>query len=74
MLSYSTSKATIDQFTRCTALELAPHQVRVNAVNPGLVDTGLFLAAGVPKEEFDKVRLNICCFFSIYNLINTTVI
>lgn len=35
ILAYGMSKAAIDQFTRCTALELAPKQVRVNAVNPG---------------------------------------
>lgn len=34
-LSYCVSKAALDQFTRCVALELAPKQVRVNSVNPG---------------------------------------
>ncbi|XP_062553284.1 3-oxoacyl-[acyl-carrier-protein] reductase FabG-like isoform X2 [Armigeres subalbatus] len=34
ILAYGISKAAIDQFTRCTALELASKQVRVNAVNP----------------------------------------
>lgn len=38
ILAYGMSKAAIDQFTRCTALELAEKQVRVNAVNPGLFD------------------------------------
>jgi NAD(P)-dependent dehydrogenase (short-subunit alcohol dehydrogenase family) len=28
-------------FTQCVALELAPHKVRVNAVNPGVVVTEL---------------------------------
>lgn len=37
ILAYGMSKAAIDQFTRCTALELAPKQVRVNAVNPGMI-------------------------------------
>lgn len=36
ILAYGMSKSAIDQFTRCTALELAPKQVRVNAVNPGM--------------------------------------
>ena len=31
-LSYSMSLSAIDQFTRCTALDLAPKQVRVNSV------------------------------------------
>lgn len=35
VLAYNISKAAVDQFTRCVALELAPKKVRVNAVNPG---------------------------------------
>ena len=35
VLAYNVSKAAVDQFTRCVALELAPKQVRVNSVNPG---------------------------------------
>ncbi|XP_066922165.1 3-oxoacyl-[acyl-carrier-protein] reductase FabG-like [Clytia hemisphaerica] len=32
------SKAALDQYTRTTALELASHQVRCNAVNPGFIN------------------------------------
>ena len=32
VLAYNVSKAALDQFTRCVALELAPKQVRVNSV------------------------------------------
>ncbi len=32
VLAYNLSKAAVDQFTRCVALELAPKQVRVNCV------------------------------------------
>lgn len=32
VLAYNISKAAVDQFTRCVALELAPKQVRVNSV------------------------------------------
>ena len=39
--AYCVSKAAVDQLTRCVALELAPHGVRVNAVNPGVVVTEL---------------------------------
>lgn len=34
---YCMGKAAMDMFTQCLALELAPHGVRVNAVNPGTV-------------------------------------
>lgn len=39
--AYCVSKAGVDMFTRCAALDLAPHGVRVNAVNPGVVVTEL---------------------------------
>jgi len=39
LLAYCMSKAALDQFTRCTALELASKGVRVNSVNPAVIDT-----------------------------------
>ncbi len=36
---YITSKAGLVGLTRATAIELAPHRIRVNAVAPGLTDT-----------------------------------
>ena len=41
LLAYCVSKAAVDMLTRCVALDLAPHGVRVNAVNPGVVVTEL---------------------------------
>jgi NAD(P)-dependent dehydrogenase (short-subunit alcohol dehydrogenase family) len=41
LLAYCVSKAAVDQYTRCAALDFAPHGVRVNAVNPGVVVTEL---------------------------------
>ena len=38
---YCISKAAVDMYTRCAALDFAPHGVRVNAVNPGVVVTEL---------------------------------
>jgi len=46
LLSYCVSKAGVDMFTRCAALDLAPHGVRVNAVNPGVVVTELHTVTG----------------------------
>ena len=50
------SKAALDQFTRTTALELAPQQVRCNAVNPGVIRTEIHKRGGMSKEDYDKVR------------------
>jgi len=41
LLAYCVSKAAVDMFTRCAALDFAPFGVRVNSVNPGVVRTEL---------------------------------
>lgn len=41
---YSASKAAVVHFTRCLALEWAPQKIRVNCINPGVVDTPLHAA------------------------------
>lgn len=38
---YSASKAAIINFTQCLAKDLAPHGIRVNSLNPGMVKTAL---------------------------------
>jgi NAD(P)-dependent dehydrogenase (short-subunit alcohol dehydrogenase family) len=50
MLPYCVSKAALDQLTRCSALELAPRGIRVNAVSPATVATGFHEAAGLSAE------------------------
>jgi NAD(P)-dependent dehydrogenase (short-subunit alcohol dehydrogenase family) len=54
LLAYCVSKAAVDQFTRCVALELAPKGVRVNAVNPGVVVTNLHRAGGMDEAAYAK--------------------
>nr|XP_014101088.1 uncharacterized oxidoreductase TM_0325-like [Bactrocera oleae] len=51
---YCTSKAAVDQFTRCIALDLAPMNVRVNAVNPGVVITDIHKRLGMSEEQYAK--------------------
>ncbi|KYN13780.1 Tetratricopeptide repeat protein 27 [Trachymyrmex cornetzi] len=50
-LAYCMSKAALDQFTRCVALDLASKQVRVNAVNPGVIVTNLHETSGMDKDQ-----------------------
>lgn len=52
VLAYCTSKAAVDQLTRCAALELAPSGVRVNAVNPGVVISNLHRRGGMPEDAY----------------------
>lgn len=54
ILAYSVSKAALDQLTRCAALELAPKKIRVNAVNPGVVETNLHKRSGMNKDDYEK--------------------
>lgn len=53
VLAYCMSKAALDQFTRCVALELAPKGVRVNAVNPGVITTGLHMKSSMNEQEYE---------------------
>lgn len=56
---YCMSKGAIESLTRAMALDLAEHNIRVNAVSPGLIETDAMLA-GFPDAEFlDVVRRQI---------------
>jgi NAD(P)-dependent dehydrogenase (short-subunit alcohol dehydrogenase family) len=52
VLAYNVSKAAVDHLTRCAALEMAPHGVRVNAVNPGVTVTNLHRRSGMGEAQY----------------------
>ena len=54
VLAYCMSKAAVDQFTKCVALDLAPKQVRVNSVNPGVIVTEIHKRGGMDLEAYEK--------------------
>lgn len=54
VLAYCMSKSAIDQFTCCTALELAAKQVRVNSVCPGVIITEVHRRAGLDEEQYAR--------------------
>jgi 3-oxoacyl-[acyl-carrier protein] reductase len=51
---YSATKAAVDAITRSLAKELGPRGIRVNAINPGMVETEGVHAAGVMESDFRK--------------------
>lgn len=57
-MSYSISKAGLDQFTKCCALDLASKGIRVNSINAAVVRSPFAETIGLSKEAaavfFDK--------------------
>jgi 3-oxoacyl-[acyl-carrier protein] reductase len=49
---YSATKGAVDTITRSLSQELGPKRIRVNSVNPGMIDTEGFRAAGIGESEF----------------------
>ncbi|HEY1577145.1 MAG TPA: SDR family oxidoreductase, partial [Terracidiphilus sp.] len=51
---YSATKGAVDTITASLAQELGPKKIRVNSLNPGLVETEGTHAAGVLGTDFEK--------------------
>jgi 3-oxoacyl-[acyl-carrier protein] reductase len=51
---YSATKAAVDAVTRSLAKELGPRQIRVNSINPGMVETEGLHAVGFVESDFRK--------------------
>ncbi|XP_028039741.1 uncharacterized protein LOC114250175 [Bombyx mandarina] len=58
-LAYNISKAALDHFTKCVALELAPDGIRVNSVNPGFVKTNLLKGIGLTEDQLELFVKNV---------------
>lgn len=67
LANYAAAKAGVVQFTRTAALELAPHNIRVNALCPGYFATemirewlatpdGQAMAAGIPQRRAGELQ------------------
>jgi NAD(P)-dependent dehydrogenase (short-subunit alcohol dehydrogenase family) len=59
-LVYSAAKAAVNHLTKCTAMELGEHGVRVNSVSPGAIATGIVakalgMEAGKADQAADKL-------------------
>jgi 3-oxoacyl-[acyl-carrier protein] reductase len=53
---YSATKAAVDAVTRSLARELGPRKIRVNSINPGMVETEGTSSAGITANESDFRR------------------
>lgn len=51
---YCASKGGVMQLTKVAALALAPHNIRVNAVGPGSIDTEMMAAVNADPAAFDR--------------------
>ncbi len=52
VLSYSVSKAALDQLTKVVALELTAKKIRVNGINPGVIITNLHKRGGMNDKKY----------------------
>lgn len=51
---YSASKAAVDAITKSLAKELGPKKIRVNSLNPGMIETEGLYATGIADSDFRK--------------------
>lgn len=51
---YSASKAAIEGFVKCSCLELATNNIRVNTVKPGMANTKLLTDTSVSTEDLEQ--------------------
>jgi 3-oxoacyl-[acyl-carrier protein] reductase len=51
---YSATKGAVDVITRTLATELGPKKIRVNSINPGMVETEGTQSAGITESEMRK--------------------
>jgi 3-oxoacyl-[acyl-carrier protein] reductase len=54
---YTATKAALDAFTGVWARELGPRKIRVNSINPGVVETEGTHTGGIIGSEFEKALI-----------------
>jgi NAD(P)-dependent dehydrogenase (short-subunit alcohol dehydrogenase family) len=61
VLTYRASKAAVIQFTKSAAIELAHYEIRVNAIAPGNIRTGIVrkAASGEDREKLEEFEAKI---------------
>lgn len=54
---YAASKSALTGFMKAIALELAPRGIRVNCINPGMIETDLLKSGNIGEEELKNDKL-----------------
>jgi NAD(P)-dependent dehydrogenase (short-subunit alcohol dehydrogenase family) len=55
---YIATKGAVNSFAKALALELAPKQIRVNAIMPGFVETNILEETGISEEQLEAHKKN----------------
>jgi 3-oxoacyl-[acyl-carrier protein] reductase len=55
---YSATKAAVDAVTKSLAKELGPKRIRVNSINPGMIETEGLQSSGIKESEFPKLVIS----------------
>lgn len=58
IMTYRASKAAVIHFTKCLAIDLAPHGIRVNCISPGNIQTEMsaFPGQGMSEETIRRLQ------------------
>lgn len=61
VMSYRAAKAGVIHFSKCAAIDLARHGVRVNVINPGHIRTPMssWTASGMSHEGFEQLQRDL---------------
>lgn len=54
-MTYCMTKAALDQFTKCAALDFAYRGIRINSVNPAAIQTPIFETFGLNEEQVERM-------------------
>ncbi|KAJ8314409.1 hypothetical protein KUTeg_008032 [Tegillarca granosa] len=71
-MPYCVSKAMVDMLTKVTALELGPHKIRVNSVNPTILKTDM-TKDFYENEEFMQQKHPLGKFATVKDVVNATM-
>ncbi len=73
-VSYCMSKAALDQLTRCASVDLAKFGIRVNAINPGVIETNLQKVSRslrITSSRIHRIHLRLFSIHCLQYIVNS---